>query len=428
MGLADGRKRIAMLSVHTCPLATLGGKETGGMNVYVRDLARELARRGHLVDVYTRSQDPETPRISTRLGREARVIHIPAGPERPYNRNQVYDHLAEFVAGVVARAEADDIRYDVLHSHYWLSGAVAGELRARWGAPIVHMFHTLGKMKDAVAQRAEEREAPVRIAVETEVVHSADVLVAATPVERDQLIGLYGADPAHIHVISPGVDTERFHPLPAGQAREHIGVCPDRRIILFVGRIEPLKGIDSLLRAVAQVIEKQPELREHVCVPIIGGDPDHVRENEEMARLQELRAELGIDQAVLFLGAKDQDTLQHYYSAAEMVVMPSDYESFGMVALEAMACGTPVIASDVGGLAFLIQQGRSGYRVPARDAASLAGKITRLLNDEALRRRIGQRAACYAQGYAWPRIADQIVSLYDALGAGSRVARSDSRS
>jgi D-inositol-3-phosphate glycosyltransferase len=408
---------IAMLSVHTCPLATLGGKETGGMNVYVRDLSRELARRGHHVDVYTRSQDPSIPRVSNSLGHGARVIHVPAGPEHPYNKHLVYDHLPEFTDGVLTQATADGVRYDVLYSHYWLSGVVARELRQQWNAPIAHMAHTLGKMKNAVAQRPEERETPHRIAVEAEITRFADALVAATPVEKEQLVQLYGADPARIHVISPGVDTERFHPIPAAYAKEHIGVCPDRRLILYVGRIESLKGIDNLLHAIAQVVARRPELREGLCLPIIGGDLGRTQEDDEMIRLHELQEGLGINDIVTFLGAKDQDMLQYYYSAAEMVVMPSDYESFGMVALEAMACGTPVVASDVGGLAFLVKHGRTGYRVPARDPAALAAKITRLLTDEGLRRRIGQRAACWAESYAWPRIADRIEALYTELVA-----------
>ena len=404
---------IAMLSVHTCPLATLGGKETGGMNVYVRDLSRELARRGHHVDIYTRSQDGTHPRINQNgLGRGARVIHLRAGPEYPYNKNLVYDHLPEFVDGVLAQAQTDGVEYDVLHSHYWLSGVVAQELRQRWGTPILHMFHTLGEMKNVVAQRPEERETGRRIDVESDIVQFADGLIAATPVEEEQLVQLYGADPSRIHVVSPGVDIERFHPIPQAHAKERIALCPDCHLILFVGRIEPLKGINNLLRAIALVVAKRPELREQLHVPIVGGDVDRIREDDEMVRLQELREDLGIGDIVTFLGARDQDTLQYYYSAAEMVVMPSDYESFGMVALEAMACGTPVIASDVGGLSFLVRHGRTGYRVPARDPKALAAKITRLLTDEGLRRRIGQRAACWAESYAWPRIADRIEALY----------------
>jgi D-inositol-3-phosphate glycosyltransferase len=412
---SDRHLCIAMLSVHTCPLATLGGKETGGMNVYVRDLSRELARRGHRVDIYTRSQDASRPRVSNGLAPGARVIHLPAGPEHPYDKHLVYDHLPEFIDGLLVQTERDGIAYDVLHSHYWLSGAVAEGLRARWDIPIVHMFHTLGEMKNVVAQRPEERETDRRVAVEGEIVRGADAVIAATPIEEGQLRELYGADPGNIRIISPGVDTERFHPIPPEHAKEHIGLCNECCIILFVGRIEPLKGVDNLLRAVALLVDKRPDLRPVMHVPTIGGDPDRVREDDEMIRLHALQDELGIGDIVTFLGAKDQDMLQYYYSAAEMVVMPSDYESFGMVALEAMACGTPVIASDVGGLAVLVRHGRTGYRVPARDPKALAGKMMRLLKDEGLRRRIGQRAACWAESYAWPRIADRIEAVYRDL-------------
>lgn len=407
--------RIAQLSIHTCPLATLGGKETGGMNVYVRDLTRELARRGHRVDVYTRSQDATVPRLSQALGRGARVIHIPAGPEQPLPKYQVYEHLPEFVAGVLAQAAADGVEYDLIHSHYWLSGWVARELQERWDIPIVHMFHTLGHLKNAVARTPQEREAPVRLEVEQEIVRFADRIIVATPVEADQLVELYQADPTRLRVIPPGVDLERFHPLPAGQAKEQMCLDPTCRIILYVGRIEPLKGIETLLEATALIAQRRPELTRRLCVPIIGGDPHRIEDNDEMVRLQRLRERLGISSVVTFLGGQDQDVLQYYYAAAEMVVMPSDYESFGMVALEAMACGTPVIASDVGGLAYLVQHGRTGYRVPARDPEALAGKIMRLLTNEGLRRRMGQRGVCWAEAYAWPVVGERIQAVYGEL-------------
>jgi D-inositol-3-phosphate glycosyltransferase len=407
--------RIAQLSVHTCPLATLGGKETGGMNVYVRDLSREFLRRGHEVDVYTRSQDAAIPRIVHSLGRGGRVIHLPAGPEQPYPKHEVYDHLTEFVDGILKQVAADDITYDVIHSHYWLSGAVARELQTRWAVPVVHMFHTLGRMKNAVAQTPEEREAPIRIEVEDRVIRLADRLIAATPAEEEQLLRLYETDPARITVIPPGVDLGRFHPIPPTRAKEQVGLDPECRPILFVGRIEPLKGIDSLLWAISLVARKHPQLAPRLCVPIIGGNPNRPHDNDEMVRLQALREGLGIGEVVTFLGAQDQDTLPYYYAAAEMVVMPSDYESFGMVALEAMACGTPVIASDVGGLAYLVKHGRTGYRVPARDPGALASKMTRLLTDEGLRRRMGQRAACWAEAYSWEVIAERIEGVYHEL-------------
>jgi D-inositol-3-phosphate glycosyltransferase len=408
---------IAQLSVHTCPLATLGGKQTGGMNVYVRDLSRELVRRGHHVDVYTRSQNPTIPRISHALGRGGRVIHIPAGPEQPYPKNEVYNHLPEFVDGILTQAKDDAIAYDLIHSHYWLSGWVARELRERWGTPIIHMFHTLGRMKNAIAQSPRAQEPPRRMQVEDEIVDFVDQTIVATPTERDQLITLYSADEDRVRVIPPGVDLERFHPIPPTRAKEQICLDPTCRSILFVGRIEALKGVDTLLKAISLIARKRPELTCGMCVPIIGGNPHRVKDNDEMIRLQALREDLQIGDVVTFLGAQDQDTLQYYYAAAEMVVMPSDYESFGMVALEAMACGVPVIASDVGGLAHLVQNGRTGYRVPARDPDALAAKITRLLSDEGLRRRMGQRAACWAEGYAWPLIADRIEEAYAQLAA-----------
>lgn len=405
--------RIAMLSVHTCPLATLGGKETGGMNVYVRDLSRELGRRGHHVDVYTRSQNPDIPRVSKELGGGGRVIHLPAGPEQPYDKHEVYDHLGQFVDGALEQAARDGISYDVLHSHYWLSGAAAQRLQRDWDAPVVHMAHTLGKMKNLIAdRRPQERETQRRVTVETDIASIADALIASTPAEENQLAELYGADRDKIHVIPPGVDIERFHPIPPAHAKEHIGICPERPIILFVGRIEPLKGIDTLLEAIALVTRRRPEMRDGLCVPIIGGQTDAICQDDEMARLADLRQSLGIEDVVTFLGSKNQDTLQYYYSAAEMVVMPSDYESFGMVALEAMACGTPVIASDVGGLAFLVKDERTGYRVPAGDPEALADRIAHLLTDELSRRRIGQRATCWAESYAWSTIADRIENVY----------------
>jgi D-inositol-3-phosphate glycosyltransferase len=408
-------RHIAMLSVHTCPLATLGGKETGGMNVYVRDLTRELARRGIHVDVFTRSQNPHLPHVMHNLGQTGRVIHIPTGPEEPYDKNKVFDHLPEFVDNVLQFADREGIAYDLIHSHYWLSGWAARELREAWSkrngeTPIVQMFHTLGLVKNHIAAPSE-RESQRRIDVETEIVGLADHLVAATPAEEEQLVEHYGADPRKITIIPPGVDLALFHPHSPEDAKSRIGVKPCDNMILFVGRIEPLKGIDTLLRAMALLAYECPLWTKQLCVAIIGGDPN-TTENEEMERLKAIRAELGITDLVTFLGAHDQDKLHHYYSAAEMVIMPSHYESFGMVALEAMACGTPVIASEVGGLAYLVRDGVTGFHVPDRDPVALASAIARLAQDSALRERLGRQAHQYAQQYSWECIADRIQALY----------------
>ena len=409
--------RVCMLSVHTCPLATLGGKETGGMNVYVRDLSRELGRRGVLVDVFTRLQDPSRRRVSDRLGYGGRVIHVEAGPAAPYNKYAIYDHLDEFTAGVEEFARAEGIQYDIIHSHYWLSGVVAKALRERWQIPFVQMFHTLGHMKNAVAQRAEEEEPPLRIAVEGDLMAQADALVAATPLEKAQMTWLYGADPERIVVIPCGVDLEQFVPMPRAQAKECLGLPQNQRLILYVGRIEPLKGIDTLLHAIARVVQRCPECRRGLSVSIVGGEPHAPAEqmDAEMARLQALRAELGISEVVTFRGASAQDILSCYYSAAEVVVVPSHYESFGMVALEAMACGTPVIASKVGGMTFTVQDGVTGFHIPFRDHEELADRIEQILLDGELQIRLGRQAAQWASQYSWTRVADQVQLLYNGV-------------
>jgi len=417
-------QRVAMLSVHTCPLAALGGKETGGMNVYVRDLSRELGRQGVAVDCFTRSQNPNIPRVSHRLGPKARVIHVPAGPEAPYDKNRVADHIPQFVSGVLDFARREGVQYDVIHSHYWLSGLAARELRRAWGMAVLQMFHTLGQMKNSVANSPDEWEPERRIEGEAEVMDCADLLIAATPLERAQMVWLYGADAAKIAVVPCGVDLGLFHPIPPEEAKRALGLPSSRRIILFVGRIEPLKGIDTLLRAMALVAPQIPHWREDLSVIIIGGAPGAGvdRVNAELARLERLRAELGIEDLITFQGAEVQDTLTYYYSAAEMVVMPSHYESFGMVALEAMACGTPVVGSRVGGLAFSIQDGQTGYLVPERDPEALAARIRLLLHDGDLRQQLGRRAAQWAGRYGWPVVADQIVDLYGQVQPAPKLA------
>jgi D-inositol-3-phosphate glycosyltransferase len=409
-------RRVAMLSVHTCPLATLGGKKTGGMNVYVRDFSAELARHGVQVDVFTRSEDDCQPTVRHDLGRGARVIHVRAGPERPIPVGDIAGYLPEFMDGVVAFANAEGLSYDLIHSHYWLSGLVAEGLRRAWGGlPLVQMFHTLGHMKNRIAQSEVERVPQERLAGERRVISEADCIVAATPAEHAQLHWLYGADMSKVVVIPPGVDLNRFSPIARKEAKVHIGIPPHHHNILFIGRIEPLKGIDTLMRAIALIQEHSPESTRDVCVAIIGGDPWADNPDEEMARLQAMRDELGVADTVTFLGAKSQDELPYYYAAAEMVIMPSHYESFGMVALEAMAMGTPVIASEVGGLAFLVQDGVNGFHVPSRDPEALAERIFTLLNDHDCRRQLGDQARRHAQRYGWPNIVRQMLPVYSDL-------------
>ena len=407
--------RIAMISYHTCPLATLGGKDTGGMNVYVRDLTRQLGQMGIHVDVFTRSQDDHVPHVLHELGYGNRVVHVPAGPEIPVPKQELADYIPEFVEGVKQFAAEKDIRYDIIHSHYWMSGIAAESLSEAWGGtPILHMFHTLGEMKNRVARSEAEREGQYRINGEKQVLRRADRVVVATLAELTQLRFLYKANDRKLVVIPPGVDVCHFYPIPADEAKMYVGLKPEDRMVLFVGRIEPLKGVDTLIQAMSclQWKEERP-----VHLAIIGGDPAASPEemSAEMARLQKLCDDLAVGQTVVFLGKRDQDKLPYYYSAAELVVMPSHYESFGMVALEAMACGTPVIASEVGGLAYLVRDGETGFTIPDQEPETLCEKISWLLNDHHLHETMSRRAVEYAQDYAWEKIAKQIVDVYKSL-------------
>lgn len=384
------------------------------MNVYVRELSRQLAERGHRVDIFTRSQDPAVPHEVPGLEIGAYVHHIPAGPEAPYNKHRLFDYLPEFVDGVQAISQANGIQYDVYHSHYWLSGWVARELQKNHYAPIVQMFHTLGAMKNRVARRGDDHETERRIEIEHEIMQFSDRIIAATPNDRQHMIDLYAAPGDHIDVIPPGVDINLFHPIPQLDARERVATKEDHTI-LFVGRIDPIKGIDVWFKAMAIVVDENPSLRGRLCICLVGGDVDDETEPDaELARLQALKDELGIAEMVTFLGRRSQESLPFFYASADVVVMPSLYESFGMVALEAMACGTPVVASDVGGLSFVVRDGETGYLVPENDPEALAQCLGKLLRDSDLRRRLGARGVEIAREYAWQRIADRIEVVYQS--------------
>lgn len=414
--------RVAMLSFHTCPLETLGGKDTGGMNVYVRDLTIELGRRGIGVDVFTRSQNEHVPHVLHDLGYGNRIVHVRAGPESPVDKNSLTAYLPEFTMGIKNFARSKNLTYDLIHSHYWLSGLAALDLRAEWASPVIHMFHTLAEMKNRVARNDEQGETDERLDAERRLLESADRIVAPTQAELAQLQWLYRANTHRIVVIPPGVDTTHFYPIPKDEALEFIGSPARQCMLLYVGRIEPLKGIDTLLEAMA-LMKKNGFLEIYpVCLAIIGGEPRLSDESisAEMKRLRALQESLGIGDMILFLGRQDQDTLQYYYSAAEIVVVPSHYESFGLVALEAMASGTPVVASETGGLVFLIKDGETGFHVPAGDPAALAERLMELLSDSELAEKMGKQAAEYAKEFSWSVVADEIIELYETVLAEDR--------
>jgi len=408
---------IALISYHTCPLATLGGKDTGGMNVYVRDLTRYLGEIGIHADVFTRSQDEHVPHVLHDLGFGNRIVHIPAGPETPLPKEELYKYVDVFTDNIIEFAASKNITYDLIHSHYWLSGLAALKLREKWNVPILQMFHTLAHLKNEIARSPDEMEGSLRLDSEKKVVDEVDHIIAATEIEQEQLLHYYAADPEKISVVPPGVDLTRFYPIPQDEAKAVIGIPPNEKVILFVGRIEPLKGIDNLLKSIAFLRQSNVLTTCPHYVAIIGGDPDKPREllDQEMRHLQDLNQRLGLDDMVVFLGKKAQDSLPYYYSASEVVVMPSHYESFGMVALEAMACGTPVIATRVGGLQLLVNDGVTGLSVPDDDPQALATQLMQMLCEQGLRAKLSQNGLEFARNYSWSIITDALVKVYQDM-------------
>ncbi|MBA3265880.1 MAG: D-inositol-3-phosphate glycosyltransferase [Nocardioidaceae bacterium] len=407
-------RRVAMLSVHTSPLDQPGTGDAGGMNVYIVELSRQLAAAGIEVDIFTRATssglDPAvelTPGVVVR-----RVI---AGPLEGLTKAELPAQLCTF-AREVLRTEAtqEPGYYDLIHSHYWLSGQVGALARDRWGVPLVHSMHTMAKVKNSLLAEGDTAEPTARIIGEEQVVEAADLIIASTSTERDQLQQLYGAEPERVRVITPGVDLGVFWPEPAGKAaaRHRLGLPPNALVLLFAGRIQPLKAPDVVLKAAAQLVRSQPDLRKRLVVPIVGGPSGSGLDAPHS--LLELAADLGIDDVVLFVPPVEQSRLADYYRAASLVVVPSYNESFGLVAIEAQACGTAVVAADVGGLATAVVDGETGVLVPGHDPADYARVIGRLLADDAELRRLGAAGAVHASKFGWARTSTRTLEAYQA--------------
>jgi D-inositol-3-phosphate glycosyltransferase len=406
-----------MVSVHACPLAKLGGRDSGGMNVYVRELARDLGGRGIEVDVFTRWRERDDPRIQT-LGPNARVVHIASGPMGYWPKMAVYEHLDEFTEKLLEHVSSEGKAYDVVHAHYWLSAKVARTLERRWNVPVVQMFHTLGLVKREVMDEDVDGESDVRVEIEREAVRKSAAVVAASEIELGELRRLYRADASRVAVIPCGVDPTVFHPVRQADAREILGRDQCERLVLFVGRIEQIKGIDVLLRAMGLLFQRHPELRSDVCLLVVGGalDPgDDEPETEKILELRRLVHEHRMEANVSFVGSRGQEELALFYAAADVCAVPSLTESFGLVALEAMACGTPVVGTRVGGLQTVIEHGESGLLVPAGDYRALAEAIAQVLTDARLRMHLAHGARDRAEHFTWTRVGDRMVDLYDRV-------------
>ncbi|PJF41672.1 MAG: glycosyltransferase family 1 protein [Chloroflexi bacterium] len=405
-------EKLILLSVHASPLARAGGPKMGGMNIYIREIAKQMAARGIKVDIYTRRYNADLPEVDDSLGENIRVIHIAAGPPILLPPEDIYQHLSEFAAGVIAFTTKKTIVYDYIYSHYWLSGWVANKLREVWGIPFAQMFHTLGQMKNRIIKGYPTTILPdIRVTVENQVIEWADRIIVATPAEYTQLLWLYRADRRKISILSPGVDTTIFQPIPTAEAKQKIGIEDNTHLLLYVGRLEPLKGIDTILEALHHIKNHNPQILDNVRCLIIGGD-NRSSDAQEIAGLKALREQLQLNDIVEFIGAKDHALLPYYYAAATVVIMPSDYESFGMVAVEAMASGTPVIASEVGGLAYLVRNDETGFLIPTREPMTLAERIVNIISNPQKVAQMRQAAIETAKQYAWPTIAAKLIDIF----------------
>ena len=391
--------RIALICYHSSPVGRLGDTKTGGMNVYVRQIAGELASRGCQVDVFTRAHDLDEPQIVS-IGDSARVIHMEAGPPDAA-LDDLHSYTSAFSEAISDFQRREGVRYDLIHSHYWLSGVVAIELSRLWNTPHFATFHTLARTKQRA--RAGERESDLRAQTEQQIIDSADALVVSTYIEKDDIARLYQVRCTPIEVIPPGVNTNLFHPADTRMARQNLSLA-DKRTILYVGRIEPLKGLDILLRAIALLNGGNG-----VNLLIVGGNSE---KDAELKRLKALADNLNIGDIVTFTGSVDQEQLPNYYNAADVFVLPSWYESFGLAALEAMSCGTPVVVSRVGGLTTFVEHGKSGYLVPWRCPEAFARSLETLLENPSLRKAMGSAARQKAMRLSWAAMAIEMLACY----------------
>ena len=396
--------RVAYISAHSCPASQQGDTNVGGMNTYINQVTRHLSELGVSVDIYTRSHDSHNLQVID-MGSGVRVVHIPSGPlSTP--KEFMDNYLSDFIDGIKGFSTNGNLSYSLIHSHYWLSGAAGIELSNHWGIPHVANFHTMAEVKKRA--RVGENEPSIRSVGEQRIMEAAQRIVAFTPHEKNAMVRYYGASPHKINIVPCGVDVDLFSPMDKSISRKITGL-DNLKTIIYVGRIEPLKGIDILLRAFSQLDD-----RDKIQVVVIGGDSSG---DNELDRLRSISESLGISGRVIFLGSVRQNELPAYYSASDVCVMPSYYESFGLVALEAMACGTPVIASRVGGLATLVKNGLTGQLIEWRCADPFTDSLGVILYNESVRDAMGKAARNLALDMQWSAVASQILSIYGDIWA-----------
>ncbi|MDP3969895.1 MAG: D-inositol-3-phosphate glycosyltransferase [Nocardioides sp.] len=403
-----------MISLHTSPLDQPGVGDAGGMNVYVLELAKRLAATDLAVEIFTRATSSQLPPV-VEAAPGVLVRHVDAGPYSGLTKDELPGQQCVF-AREVLRQEARHAQgwYDAVHTHYWLSGQVGALLRDRWGVPLVHTMHTMARVKNQALAAGDQPEPHSRVIGEQQVVDSADMLIANTDLEAAQLTGLYDADPDRVAVVHPGVDLGVFRPQPQADARRRLGIPVDAAVLLFAGRIQPLKGPDVLLHAVARLLERRPDLRHRLVVPVVGGPSGSGLEHPEA--LAQLADALGIADVVRFVPPVAQTGLRDWYAAATVACVPSFNESFGLVAVEAQACGTPVVAAAVGGLTTAVAHDRSGLLVDGHAPEAWAAALERVVGAPALRERLAVGALAHARGFAWERTAEATRAVYQRAG------------
>jgi len=414
-------ERIAILSVHTSPLHQPGTGDSGGMNVYISETAKRIAKRGIEVEIFTRATSPQDP-DQIELAPGVVVKNIPAGPFEGLRKEDLPAQLCAVTAGVL-RAEAAKREgfYDLLHSHYWLSGQVGWIAQERWGVPLVHTMHTMARVKNLNLAEGDTPEPNIREIGEEQVVTAADRLVANTEAEAQELINLYQADPARVRVVNPGVDLETFVSGSQSVARSELEIESNAVVLLFVGRIQPLKAPDVLLKAAAELLRHQPELRDRLVVAVCGGPSGSGLAKPDS--LQRLAEELGISANIRFEPPSNRARLVKWYQAADVCLVPSHNESFGLVAIESQACGTPVIAAKVGGLPTAVADNVSGLLVDGHNPHDWAHVLERFLGDENLQKKLKQGALDHASKFSWEATTEQLIDVYEEAVISSEERR-----
>jgi D-inositol-3-phosphate glycosyltransferase len=409
-------KPLAIVSLHASPVASLGAGENGGMNVYIRAVCEELSRRGIPTEVFTRRTSTDgLDRIQ--LAEKSWVTRLAVGPPDDVDKAQLFDLLPDFSEAVLREQRRRHGEYSLIHSHYWLSGWVAARLRDEWNLPWFHTFHTLARVKNERAAEGAVVEPEHRIAVEQAIVRNCDRLIASSTQEADDLVRLYGAARTRLSVVAPGVDLHVFNERPTAALRKRLGLG-DAKVVVFAGRLERLKGAETVIRAMAILAQEEAQAEPPVLLVI--GDDSHNGASEsrlnggERARLETLAASLGIAAQVRFMGPVDQPALAGYLSLAAVCVVPSYSESFGLVALEAAASGTPVVAARVGGLPTIVKDGLTGFTLVSHDPAQYAERIGRLLADGELRACFSRRSRLVATQFTWRDTVDRLVAEYRA--------------